>query len=247
MDVLSAQQKAVDTSLSKKSRESMWIFLKGKDMFVCLPRWVREKCLLQNSFDLINGTASRSNITISPSHKTFLYFGTVSTPHARQQLYKVIITIIARPVFSSCHMIMVEFVGYPTFQRNYLLYYSSPDTPFRSIGGAALARLDLMQCTLSSPSPLVISVVIYLSHSIFLKNHVFTTILIAFIIYIYISPLIFLKGLFVTISSPYIFLPQESCAVQKSPSVRWQESWMKWLCLHTVLCRWESAHEQIYM
>ena len=115
--------------LKKVQREDVDIF-KG-ERYVCVSsNRVREKCLLRNSFDLINGTASRSNITISPSHKTFLYFGTVSTPHARQQLYKVIITIIARRVFSSCHMIMVEFVWLPYIPTKVLVVLQFPRSSF---------------------------------------------------------------------------------------------------------------------
>ena len=85
--------------LSKKSRERMWTYLNKKDVFVC---W--EKCLLWNSskdLELLQGQylcvikscsvgvfaffeykSPYKNITISPSHKTFLYFGTVPMPHA---------------------------------------------------------------------------------------------------------------------------------------------------------------------
>ena len=84
----------------------------------------------------------RSPFTISPSHKIFLYFGTVSTPHAREQLYKAIITIFA--CFHPVTWLWLNMYGYPTFQRNYLLYYSSPDPAFWSIWGATLARLDIV-------------------------------------------------------------------------------------------------------
>ena len=75
-----------------------------------------------------------------------MYRDTRSLYSLDRELCKAIITIITRRMFSSCHMIMVEFVwlnlyGYPSFQRNYLLYYRYPDPPFQSIGGAALARL----------------------------------------------------------------------------------------------------------
>ena len=76
MGVIKCSAKSCGFSLSKKSRERLWIFLKWEDVFVCGFGRSAYYGILPKAFDLINGTASRSIVVVvSLSVGDFALFG----------------------------------------------------------------------------------------------------------------------------------------------------------------------------